>query len=115
MKIYKYDRHIYLAARLLLGYCPVCKTPAIDKRYKDKRMINSCNIYRTSETSITMQCKQCGLHFTVTWKSLARAIAEKADSIAHDPQQELLYTSYMTAFQILQRSVNIDGVLRNTK
>ena len=71
-----------------------------------------------------MHCRQCGLYFTVTWRSLAKAIGEKADTMAKDyalalekganydgKDQDFLFLS--RAYQVLQESVNIEGTFRN--
>src|SRR5258708_10975318 len=123
MKTLKYDKRVYKIARLALGFCPICRMDAYDKRYKNEKPIASCNIYRTSDTSITMNCKQCGLYFTVTWKSLARAMGEKADELAKEYEVSLSkgeedaekmdeYMAISAAIETLANNVNIEGTLR---
>lgn len=71
MKDYKFNRWFYSLARIHCGYCPRC---GINWIQKTKYKVQACHIYRTSERSFTLRCKNCGLKWTITWKSLAQAL-----------------------------------------
>ena len=61
-----------------------------------------------------MMCSVCGLHTTITWKSLAEALGKRADAIADSDEYEGEYAFYAKAFEVLESSVDIGGIVRPT-
>lgn len=60
-------------------FCPVCRTMRQDKRNKRKAEGFTCHIYRASETSVTMECRECSLRFMVTWHSLKTMLKNRME------------------------------------
>ena|SRR3989344_2044227 len=74
MKVLKLASNLYAYARIYLGGCPFCGKFTTDKRYRREVRRPICYVYRSSQTSVTMQCKNCHLRFTVTWNAVAEMI-----------------------------------------
>ncbi|MEE9201608.1 MAG: hypothetical protein V3U31_00245 [Dehalococcoidia bacterium] len=62
----------------LLGPCPICGRWTQDRRYKREMARLHCQIRRLRRRSVTMECRDCRLHFTVTFHSLIQALRNKA-------------------------------------
>lgn len=62
--------------RFHLSACPSCGKVSSDKRYKRQYRYTTptCKVFRCSKTSITMQCRNCGLKFNITWHNFARML-----------------------------------------
>lgn len=72
MKKRKYPDVIYSFLHLYLG-CPFHSHMSKDKRLKKGIPFPfkpSCHVYRISNYSVTMRCRNCKLKFTVTWRNL---------------------------------------------
>ena len=61
--------------------CPMCAMQWYDgdKRYKKRVNGFPIRIYRTSETSVTLQCKRCKLKFMVTWRNFQKTLEKLAE------------------------------------
>lgn len=61
--------------------CPLCSEQWYDgdKRFKKSTNVTPIRIYRASETSITLQCKRCGLKYMVTWRNFQKAFEKYAE------------------------------------
>lgn len=61
--------------RFYISSCPNCGRFSSDKRYRRRESRTApCKIYRCSKTSITMQCRNCGLKFNITWHNFAKML-----------------------------------------
>lgn len=110
----KFIPEVYEVIKAIFADCAVCSAsyPDIDKK---KNITQSrYRIHRTSKSSFTLMCAVCEVHVTVSWKSLAEAIGKRADAIAADDEYEREYAFYAKAFEVLEKSVDIGGVIRPT-
>lgn len=110
MRKFKYPDEFYKVVRQFLGTCPVCSVQ-LDSNAVNKQ--EACNVFRTSKSSVTMHCRQCGLYFAVTWKALASAIGKKADTIANREDKEKVYSFYAKAFETIDSNVSTIGIFRS--
>lgn len=62
----------------MLGRCPNCGELVPDHRYKKEVLGFATHILRRSKRSVTMECSECGLRFTVTYYSLLQALQKMA-------------------------------------
>jgi hypothetical protein len=62
---------MYAAARLAFMRCPSCGEVQ-DHRYKRLATGNPLQVYRISDTSVTLRCKNCSLQFTATWNAIIK-------------------------------------------
>lgn len=62
----------------LLAPCPICGVWTQNRRYKQPMLRMHCQVRRHRRRSVTMECRDCGLHFTVTFHSLIQALRNRA-------------------------------------
>lgn len=113
MKTRKHSPEVYKVLKSLLGICSVCSMQQSHDVKKKVITTAGCRVFRTSKTSVTMICRVCGLHNTVTWRSLAMAIGTRMDAVADNEAYEEEYNYYAEAFEVLDKNVNIDGIVRH--
>lgn len=64
-----------------LKSCPICcnETPNLRFRHAFGVYTNTqpCHVYRSSKTSVTLECRTCSIRFMITWRSFTAALKEK--------------------------------------
>ncbi len=80
--------YVTAVIRQMLGrHCPICGEGIQDNRYKKKVRGTAGHIYRASETSVTIECKQCGLRWMVTWRNFVKSLRYYTDSVKNDDKR----------------------------
>ena len=77
----KFSSEVYKVIKGRFDACYLCGYRA-EKRFGNKVKLipgRSVRVSRTSKTSFTINCRACGLNYTITWKSLADALEEKVE------------------------------------
>ncbi len=77
-----------ISLRIFLGGCPHCGREVQDKRYKRRSVGFATHIYRISQTSVTMECKNCKLRFCVTWNNLVKLMCRQFDDLIKNIPKE---------------------------
>jgi len=93
----------------LIKMCPFCKSQDIqDKRYKRKAVGFSCMIRRWSAQTIVQECRECGLRFSISWKSLRNALKIKSEKTEDEDQKRL----YEYGSNILDSWIECEGDIK---
>ena len=79
-----------------------------DKRYKKEINGFIARIYRASETSITMECKNCKMKFNVTWRNFRKLF----ENLIVNTNEERHREHYKNYIEILDRLVDTANVMR---
>lgn len=85
MKTLKYPTQLYKIADQFLG-CPICGKQVQNKKYKKKIFDNPSQVYRSSDWSLTLRCRNCQLKFTVTWLGLRNALMQLG-TLSNNPKK----------------------------
>lgn len=111
MKVLNLDSSLYAYARIYLGGCPFCGKFTNDKRYRTQVRRPICYVYRSSETSVTMQCKNCRLRFTVTWNAVTEMIKNLKEKDGNHEHSEN-YDNIITIIKLSTTTTSSSGQFR---
>src|SRR3989344_937334 len=111
MKVLKLEKTIYAYTHFYLGGCPYCGKFTNDRRYRSEARSPLCHVYRSSQTSVTMRCKNCRLRFTVTWKAMIEMFKNLREKDRNNDNAEV-YDNIIEIIKLSTSTTSPDGQFR---